>query len=96
MEPSQQTPFVTTNAMRSPASFHRVAAIGSPVCSATVIRSAHELRDENHAEPGIVVANAGVVVVAVRATAVPGVIDPGTAAHHAVRTHDRRPFLLHT
>jgi hypothetical protein len=69
-------------------------AIGSPACSAAVIRSAHELRDENDAKPDIVVAIAGVVAVAVSAMAVPGIVDPGAAAQHAVRANGRRPFLL--
>ena len=53
--------------------------------------SYRSLGDEDHAEPDIVVAIAGIVVVAVRGPAVPGIVVPGTAAQHAVRTFDRRP-----
>jgi hypothetical protein len=74
--------------------FIAVFAIGSPACSAAVIRSAHELRDEDHSKPGIIVAIAGIVAIAVSATAVPGIVVPGTAAQHAVRTHGRRLLLL--
>jgi len=52
----------------------------------------YELRDEDEAEANIVVAIVGVVVVAVRNTAVLRVVVPTPAAQNTVRTLDAYPF----
>lgn len=48
----------------------------------------HELRDEHQAEADVVVAVAGVSVVAIRGAAILRVVIPTAAAQHAVRTLD--------
>ncbi len=53
---------------------------------------AFELRDEHQAEADVVVAIAGVVVVAISRAAIPRIVVPATAAKHTVRTHGRRPL----
>ena len=83
----------------SVAAVHRLAASGTSIGSAAVIRlyllrrsATLELRDEYQAEADVVVAVGGVVAVAIRRTAVLRVVVPATAAQHPVRTHDGCPF----
>jgi len=58
-------------------------------------RNCWELRDEDHAEADIGAASAGIVEVAVRATAVPGIKESGASAHPARRTFIRSPGIAY-
>ena len=86
-------PFVPTDTMHSTALFIADSTSDRKYRSVQwqSSDSAHELREENHAEPDIVVTVVGVIAVAVRATTPPGIVVPGTATNHAVRTLDRYP-----
>lgn len=55
------------------------------VCSTVVIRLNSELEGKNDAEAQVVVAIRGRVIVAIRYTAIHGVVVPATAAIHAIR-----------
>jgi len=52
----------------------------------------YELREEDRAEANVVVAVAGVRVVAIRGAAILRIAVPVAAAQHPIRTHDCRPF----
>ena len=54
----------------------------------------YELRDENQAEANIVVTIVRVVVVAICATAIPGVVVPATTTYNSVRTLDWCPYCV--